>query len=92
MSANMVIVAVRDRAIDAFMRPFFMQTIGQAVRAFADEINRNDKDNALAQHPEDYDLYLLGEFDEQTGRFLGQDNDRLPRQIAVGKEHRKPTA
>lgn len=84
----MIVIAVRDRALDAFMRPFFMQSIGQAVRAFADEINRNDKDNPLAQHPDDYDLYLLATWDEDTGAF--KQTAEHPRQIAVGKEHRKP--
>ena len=54
--AKVVVVAVRDRAIDAFGRPFFVPTIGVALRSFHDEMNRQAPDNAMAAHPEDYDL------------------------------------
>lgn len=80
------IVSVRDRAADAFMRPFFVPSIGMAVRSFQDEINRQDADNAMFRHPEDYDLYDLGEFDEDTGKFNGVDS---PRMLAVGKDYVK---
>lgn len=80
---KLIVVAIRDRAMDAFMRPFTMQTIGQAIRAFGDEINRQAPDNPLAQHPEDYDLYHLATFDEETGEF-----SNAKKQIAVGKDHR----
>lgn len=63
-----IIVAVRDRQLDAFMRPFTAATIGQAVRAFSDEVNRQGSE--LNQHPEDYELYQLGEFDDDTGALL----------------------
>lgn len=59
------IIAVRDRQLQAFMRPFTAQTLGQAIRSFRDETNRKDSD--INQHPEDYELYHLGHFNEQTG-------------------------
>lgn len=77
------IVSVRDRQTDTFSRPMFVAHIGAAIRSFADEINRTeDKNNGLAAHPEDYDLYELGQFDDSTGAFVSQP----PRQIAIGKD------
>lgn len=76
-----IVVAIRDRALDAHMRPFCMQSKGQAIRSFADEINRAAPDNALHQHPEDYDLFQLGTWDEETGEFAN-----LREQIAIGKD------
>lgn len=72
-----LIIAVRDRQLNAFMRPFTAQTAGQAIRSFRDEINRPDSE--LNRHPEDYELYRLGTFNEQTGEIKSED----PQQIAL---------
>lgn len=77
-----VVCAVRDRAVDGFGIPIFVPSEGAAIRSFADEVNR--KESAMAQHPEDYDLYFLGLFDDGSGQF-GVDDERGPRQIAIGK-------
>lgn len=77
------VVAIKDRALDAFMNPFHAQTLGQAIRSFSDEINRKAQDNNMNQHPEDYDLYHLGAFDNTTGRFTNEEEQ--PKQIAIGK-------
>ena len=75
------IFAVRDRATDQFGTPMFLMAIGQAVRSFTDEVNRMDKDNQLYLHPDDFDLYTLGEFDSDSGLFsVGQ-----PEQVCIGK-------
>lgn len=76
------IVAVRDRTADVFAQPVFVANLGGAIRSFGDEINRREPGNALAQHPEDYDLYHLGEYDDSDGSFV---TDK-PRQVAVGKD------
>ena len=63
------VVAIYDRAADAYGVPNFVAAIGSAVRGFGDEVNRVAGDNALYQHPEDFDLYELGEYDDQLARF-----------------------
>lgn len=77
----MKVFSVRDRAADVFGRPFFVPTTGQAVRAFTDTINSKE-DSEMVRHPDDFDLYHLADFDDETGQFecLSQ-----PKQIAVGK-------
>lgn len=74
------IVAIRDRAADVFGVPQFTGSVGTAIRGFADEVNK--KDTVIGQHPDDFDLYELGEFDDAEGVFY---SDR-PRQVAVGKD------
>lgn len=59
------IVAVRDSAVDAFMRPMFVPAIPAAVRAFKDEVNRAGSE--MGAHAEDYELYHIGSFDDSTG-------------------------
>lgn len=75
------VVAVRDSALDAFDRPFFTPSIGVAVRSFGDEIKRPD--SPMHKHPEDFELWHLGEYDDTTGR-IAQAPDH--RQIARGKD------
>lgn len=75
-------VVVRDRAADVYNTPAFVPSLGIANRSFADEINRVDPNNQLNKHPEDFDLFYLGEFDDNTGEF----DACRPQQIAVGKD------
>lgn len=74
------ILAVKDRAIDAFLQPFFTPALGAGIRAFQDEIS--NEQSPMHKHPDDYDLYHLGEFDTSTGEF----STIQPQQIAVGKQ------
>lgn len=76
------VVAIRDRMQDAYMQPWFVPTIGMAIRAFQDEINKPD--NPLNAHPEDYDLYYIAEFDNNHGVFT--DPPDGIQQIAIGKQ------
>lgn len=62
-----IIVSVKDRAADAFGRPAFVPSSGVAIRSFTDEVNRENPDNQLFHHPDDFDLYELGTFDDSTG-------------------------
>jgi len=77
-----VIVTVRDRTADVFGQPFFVARIGQAIRSFSDEVNSPSSDSAIAKHPEDFDLYELGAFDDETATF----ECFVPRQVAIGKD------
>jgi hypothetical protein len=58
------VCAVKDRAVDAFNRPLYVPTVGVAIRSFNDECNK--KDTELHLHPEDYDLYEIGSWDDLT--------------------------
>ena len=78
-----VIVSVKDSAAEAFGRPMYLQSIGVAIRSFTDEVNREDKDNQLFNHPDDFDLYELGVFDDSIGKYELRDN---PTVIVRGKD------
>lgn len=82
------VLSVRDRAADHYGRPFFSPSIGSAIRSFSDHINSTE-DSEMVKHPEDFDLYHLAVFDDETGVFecLTQ-----PKMIAVGKDLRIPKA
>lgn len=76
------IFSVRDRQGESFATPMFIPMPGQAIRSFTDEVNRSADNNPLYMHPDDFDLYRLGAFDTDTGRFI---NGADPEVIALGK-------
>ena len=63
------VCAMRDSASDAFGVPMFMASLGQATRSFADEVNRSAENNMLNKHPEDFELFHIGYYDDQTATF-----------------------
>ncbi len=77
-----VIVSVKDTAAQAFGRPVFVPTVPVAVRSFRDEINRPDSKEDMASHPEDFELYELGSFDDSTGEIVVIE----PRLVARAKD------
>lgn len=63
----LLLLAIRDSASGSFDRPFVSLARGASIRAFSDEINKpNTQYNA---HPDDYELYYLGTFDDGTASF-----------------------
>lgn len=78
------ILSVRDRAADTFGQPFFPAALGQGIRSFGDEVNRAAQDNPLYAHPEDFDLYEVGVWDDTTGTFESLEGG--PRMLAIGKD------
>jgi hypothetical protein len=78
-----IICTVKDRAADAYGRPMFVTSAGVAIRSFSDEINRNNADNQLFNHPDDFDLYELGEFDDNSGLFSLHEQPKL---LSLGKQ------
>ncbi|WNK14607.1 MAG: nonstructural protein [Microvirus sp.] len=61
---------VRDRATEVYGTPMFLVTTGQAVRSFSDEVNREAADNQLYTHPDDFDLFLMGDWNNDSGEFV----------------------
>lgn len=74
------VLAVRDRAADVFGQPIFTPAVGLGVRSFTDEIN--NPQSAFSKHPEDYDLYVLGTYDDNTGALAAI----TPRMVSIGKD------
>lgn len=81
---NLVIVSVRDEAVNAFMQPFFVHAVGIAVRSFGDEVRKDG--TPFSAHPEDYVLYELGVFDDSKGYVTMLPE---PRQLARGVDYKE---
>lgn len=72
--------AVYDAAAKAYLNPFQLPREEMALRAFGDVIN--SPSHELAQHPQDYTLFLLGEFDNRTGQYINHEPG--PKALATG--------
>lgn len=59
-----VICSIYDKATEAYMRPFVCQAEGQAIRMFEDLAR--DPSHEIAKHPEDYALFVIGTFNDNT--------------------------
>lgn len=59
------VLAVYDSKAELFQQPIFFKAKGEAIRAFADEVNR-DK-SPMKNHPEDYTLFNIGSYDVESG-------------------------
>lgn len=57
---------VRDEKAEAYLRPFFSDTRGSALRAFGDAVN--DPQSPFFKHPADYTLFEIGSFNELSGQ------------------------
>lgn len=64
-----VITVVRDAAANVYGQPMFLGSKGQAIRAFSDEVQRDAADNMLFKHPNDFELFYVGEYDDATASF-----------------------
>lgn len=57
--------SIRDSKAEIFNPPFFSKSHGEAERNFTALVR--DNKSQLNQFPEDFDLYFVGHYDDQTG-------------------------
>lgn len=50
---------------------------GAAVRWFRDMVLDENPKNYIRKYPDDFDLYYLGKFDKQTGKFVSEEEDPI---------------
>jgi hypothetical protein len=62
---NIQMFAIYDSKATAYLPPFNLPTIQMAKRTFTDTVN--DLKHSFSQHPEDYTLFHIGEFDDEKG-------------------------
>jgi hypothetical protein len=61
--------SIYDVKVEAFMAPFYARSFGEAERFFGDM--QSDKSGPVGRHPQDYNLFHVGTFDETTGKLGG---------------------
>ena len=68
------VYSVYDKAIGAYGRPMFLQSDGQCLRSFIDEVN--NPESGMHKHPEDYSLFKLGSWDDESAIFVAEEAPR----------------
>lgn len=63
------VFSVFDDKAKAFLPPFFLPEVGEAVRAFRSAIN-DSAGHEFSKYPADYTLFLIGQFDGNSGRLI----------------------
>lgn len=58
--------SIKDKALDTYSAPFMQATADAGIRMFRDLVMFGSDDNKYRRSPEDYSLYLVGEFDDET--------------------------
>lgn len=57
--------SIRDSKGEVYNTPFFQKSHGEAERSFRELIK--DEKSMVSKYPDDFDLYYLGTYDDQTG-------------------------
>lgn len=82
------IYTVYDAVAESYLDPFFMLSDGQAIRALGDILL--NPEHPFSQHPADYTLFRIGEYDNLRGRVVD-----MPTHVALGNliefKHEAPT-
>lgn len=76
-----VVLVIRDICADLYAKPFYDVSIGSAQRGFQDAVNQVDANNALNKHPEHFELYHLGFYDDADA---SHDLFPKPKQLMLG--------
>jgi len=79
------VYAVYDSKIGVFARPFFMQSKGEALRAWQDVVN--DPNTSFHKHPEDFTLFEIGVWEDEDARF---ENHVSPESMGLALDYTKP--
>ena len=79
------VYSIYDIKAMVYNKPFNIANHALAIRGFADAVSQ-DK-SMLSEHPEDFQLFHLGTFNEHTGKYTNRLN---PEPISNALEHAKP--
>lgn len=81
------VICTRDIIANVYSNPMFVPHLGSAIRDFGDECRRKDPNNILGKHPEDFELWHMGEYDDNTGVYTAFPMEER-KQLAVGANYR----
>jgi len=73
-------MVVRDRSADCYGTPYFALSVGAAARGFSDRLNRQEAENVMYDHPEDFELYEIGSYHDVTAELTSH----APRLVMTG--------
>lgn len=78
------VFSLYDAKAKVFQTPFYMPTLGMALRAFDDLVN--DESTLVNKHPGDFQLYEIAEYDDDNGKHKPTEPLDL---VATAQEYKK---
>jgi len=67
------VYSVFDSKVACFGKPWYSVSDAAAIREFGDAVNDgSNPNNQWFRHPEDFQLFVIGEFDDGTGALEDQ--------------------
>ena len=72
---KLLIFSVYDKAVGAYITPFYARAKGEAVRSFTTAVNESSHE--FHKHSLDYVLMYLGEYDDGSGTFACVEPQRV---------------
>ncbi|QCQ84648.1 nonstructural protein [Blackfly microvirus SF02] len=73
--AKLLLCTVFDTKVGSYAPTFCCKSRGEAIRSFEDAVR--DPKMPFAAHPGDYQLFAVGEFDDNLGVLVAFKPDRL---------------
>jgi hypothetical protein len=77
------VVSILDVKASVYMPPQFVVSTGVAIRGFSDAINNSQNPSDLYNHPEDFTMFELGEYDDASAVF---NLHQKPKLLAKGSD------
>lgn len=68
--------AILDRSVNAYINLHCVRAEGQAIRQFMDAIANKDS-GMMHSHPDDYDLYRVGTYNDDNGELTPEPKKKL---------------
>ena len=78
-----LLIALYDRATEAHAPVMTVNTRNEAIRSFREAVN--DPQTPMFKHPTDYELYMIGTYDDIKGEINSQEREL----IARGEDHKE---
>lgn len=79
------IYSIFDKKSDVFANPMFFLKDGEATRTFSDITN--DPKTTIYSHPEDYSLYMIGTFNDNSGEIVKNNPKHIVNATTVKSIH-----
>lgn len=67
----MKMFSIRDAKAENYSNPQYFRTSGEAIRALQQAVE--DPNNQIGKYPEDFSMWLVGEFDEEHGLVVAEE-------------------
>lgn len=86
------IIVIRDIVANVHTQPVTTGSLGGAIRDFQDRCTSAKPDDIIAMHPEHFELWVIGEYDDADGAIRSFSHDSAGedrKQLAVGANFKR---